>query len=79
MIAFPEERHLSRRYIKDQDVGCYMPTPEEIRARCLQIQAGWSDEEEAFHRGVRKGEETPWQPPKTLPMPARRGAPASID
>lgn len=25
----------------------YLPTPEEIRQKCLEIQAGWSDEERA--------------------------------
>ena len=25
----------------------YMPTPEEIREKCLEFQAGWSDEERA--------------------------------
>ena len=25
----------------------YLPTPEEIRKKCLEFQAGWSDEERA--------------------------------
>jgi hypothetical protein len=28
----------------------YLPTPEEIRAKCLEFQAGWSDEERAKRR-----------------------------
>lgn len=29
----------------------YVPTPEEIRAACAEIQAGWSDEERAKRAG----------------------------
>jgi hypothetical protein len=25
----------------------YLPSPEEIRAKCLEFQAGWTDEERA--------------------------------
>lgn len=28
----------------------YMPTPEEIRAECAKIQAGWTDEERERRR-----------------------------
>jgi len=30
------------------------PTPEEIRIRCLEVQAEWSPEDEARRRGVRE-------------------------
>jgi hypothetical protein len=29
----------------------YMPTPEQIRQSCLEIQAGWTAEEERERRG----------------------------
>lgn len=35
----------------------YMPSPEEIRAKCLEFQARWSDEERARRRVG--GSETP--------------------
>lgn len=36
------------------DPGCrYMPTPEQIRAECLAIQAEWSAHEELRRRAVK--------------------------
>lgn len=32
-----DKRHLQ----KDQDVGCYLPTPEEIQRETEKIRAGW--------------------------------------
>ena len=32
------------------------PTPEEIRQRCLEIQAGWNDYDRAYRAGKRHGD-----------------------
>lgn len=34
----------------------YLPTPEEIRAGCLEIQSGWDAEEEYRHRTIKNPE-----------------------
>lgn len=39
----------------------YLPTPAEIRERCLEIQAAWSDRETWKRKGLR--EEPRWLPP----------------
>jgi hypothetical protein len=38
-----ESWHNAKRGVRK----AYLPTPEEIRRKCLEFQAGWSDEERA--------------------------------
>ena len=40
----------------------YCPTPEEIRAKCAEIQAGWSKATELARRAI---EPRDWEPPST--------------
>lgn len=42
----------------------YLPTAEQIRAACLEIQAGWTREEERSRRVVKDGE---WIVPEVRP------------
>lgn len=35
----------------------YLPTPEQIRAGCREIQAGWSRRDERQRRGVERADE----------------------
>ena len=45
-----KERRMNKRHIKRHDVGCYVPSPQEIRRACLRIQARWSPDEEVSRR-----------------------------
>lgn len=41
------------------DRACYLPTPEEIRAACREIQSEWTEEEE----DRRRAKQVPWAVP----------------
>ena len=43
----------------------YCPTPEQIRAECGRIQAGWSERERWRRAGHSSGRAPRWQPPQT--------------
>ena len=40
----------------------YTPTPSEIRAECRNMQRGWTEEEERYHRRIR-GDATHYEVP----------------
>jgi hypothetical protein len=40
-----------------------IPSPEEIRRRCLEIQKCWSDRERAVRAGLGRRSEDEWTPP----------------
>lgn len=48
-----KERRMNKRRLKVHDVGCYVPSPLEIRRACKRIQAKWSPQEEAARRDAR--------------------------
>ena len=44
--------------------GEFCPTPEQIRAECQRIQAGWSERERLRRAGYPNGRMPRWQPPE---------------
>ena len=47
--------------------AAYLPTPAEIRAECLEIQATWSERERAIRAGRMSVEDQTmphWTPPR---------------
>jgi hypothetical protein len=53
------EAQASRKRRAATQQPAYIPTPNEIREACQEIQAGWSAWKERAHRAA----ETPWLPP----------------
>ena len=43
----------------------YCPTPEQIRAECLDIQSEWSERERWRRAGYAAGRAPRWTPPQT--------------
>jgi hypothetical protein len=41
-------------YFNMQDRGDYIPTPEQIKAGCIEVQAGWDEREEMQRRSRRE-------------------------
>jgi len=44
-LRFLRCRRSAAKGDRDDDLGGYLPSPEEIRAACEKIRAGWPDSE----------------------------------